>query len=80
MRDLNEEPQRRFYNISHILWDRKDFSIEEWEEAELPDEVTGFDIYGYSDWSEDAWTEEVIDKLSDCYGWCIEHAVVERVA
>ena len=79
MRDWNEPPQRRFYNISHILWDRKDFSVEEWEEADLPDEVTGFDIYGYSDWSEEAWIEEVIDKLTDCYGWCIESASVERV-
>ena len=27
MRDWNESPQRRFYNISNILWDRKPFDI-----------------------------------------------------
>lgn len=70
---------KKTFNVSCIMWDRKDFDIAEWEEADLPDEVTGFVVWGDSDWSENAWTEEVIDKLSDCYGWCIESATVKEV-
>ena len=53
-----------------------DWDIDNWEEyseecPDLPSEIDEFEIVVYDDDDHLAWEDQLVDKISDAYGWSI---------
>lgn len=66
---------KRGYTLTNIDWD---FPVDVFPYPDLPSDVKGWEVRGYSHWTEEDWEAEAIDKVSDAFCWSICSAHIER--
>lgn len=74
---INSTITVRIYNIKWDI-DEEDYSNEENEKLNLPNEVT-HTFYEYNDINDEDLLDEIADWLSDEYGFCVSELEVEEV-
>lgn len=74
------EEEVRSYKAESIDWDITEEGVDQFGGyPNLPDSVESFPVYGNKYWTEEEWTDEAVDTLSDLYCWTIRSCITSHI-